>query len=174
MISLPKSISIDVDATGDQEFDRRTGLDLLAATARLWHWLGHHDATGSFRVDGVTGPDEYSAIADNNVYTNLMAQPNLNAAAGADRPPRTAGHADRWLRGDARYPAATRPARAGPAARARTRPPDAAGTVKARSRQREPSCSRRERSPQQLTTRGMWQAAVAASMDGSGRRCRVH
>jgi alpha,alpha-trehalose phosphorylase len=29
----------------------------------------------------VTGPDEYSAVADNNVYTNLMAQENLIAAA---------------------------------------------------------------------------------------------
>jgi alpha,alpha-trehalose phosphorylase len=36
-----------------------------------------------FRIDGVTGPDEYSAIADNNVYTNLMAQRNLRAAADA-------------------------------------------------------------------------------------------
>ena len=38
---------------------------------------------GRFRIDGVTGPDEYSAIADNNVYTNLMAQRNLRAAADA-------------------------------------------------------------------------------------------
>ena len=45
-------------------------------TARLWRSLGHHDS-GTFRIDGVTGPDEYSAIADNNVYTNLMAQQNL-------------------------------------------------------------------------------------------------
>ena len=47
--------------------------------------------TGGFRIDGVTGPDEYSAIADNNVYTNLMAQRNLRAAADARRaPPATA------------------------------------------------------------------------------------
>ena len=38
---------------------------------------------GRFRIDGVTGPDEYSAIADNNVYTNLMAQQNLRRAADA-------------------------------------------------------------------------------------------
>ena len=50
-------------------------------TARLWRSLGHHDSTGAFRIDGVTGPDEYSAVADNNVYTNLMAQRNLRAAA---------------------------------------------------------------------------------------------
>ena len=45
--------------------------------------LGHHDTDGNFRIDGVTGPDEYSAVADNNVYTNLMAQQNLRAAADA-------------------------------------------------------------------------------------------
>src|SRR6185437_5821651 len=43
----------------------------------------HHDPQGRFRIDGVTGPDEYSAIADNNVYTNLLAQRNLRAAADA-------------------------------------------------------------------------------------------
>ena len=52
-------------------------------TARLWRSLGHHDPDGGFRIDGVTGPDEYSALADNNVYTNLMAQRNLRAAADA-------------------------------------------------------------------------------------------
>jgi alpha,alpha-trehalose phosphorylase len=43
--------------------------------------LGHDDAGRGFRIDGVTGPDEYSAIADNNIYTNLMAQRNLVFAA---------------------------------------------------------------------------------------------
>src|ERR671921_1398022 len=70
-------------ATGDDAFEREVGLELLLETARLWLSLGHHDARGGFRIDGVTGPDEYSAIADNNVYTNLMAQNNLWAAADA-------------------------------------------------------------------------------------------
>jgi alpha,alpha-trehalose phosphorylase len=70
-----------VDATKDASFEREIGLELLAETARLWHKLGHHDSEGRFRIDGVTGPDEYSAVTDNNVYTNLMAQQNLNAAA---------------------------------------------------------------------------------------------
>src|SRR2546430_4168618 len=56
---------------------------MLVERARLWHSLGHHDAVGSFRIDGVTGPDEYSAVADNNVFTNLLAQRNLLAAAEA-------------------------------------------------------------------------------------------
>ncbi len=70
-----------IAATDDEEFARAEGLELLVETARLWRSLGHHDAAGNFRIDGVTGPDEYSAIADNNVYTNAMAQLNLNAAA---------------------------------------------------------------------------------------------
>jgi len=72
-----------VDATGDEAFHRGAGMDLLTQTARLWRSLGHHDAEGRFRIDGVTGPDEYSAIADNNIYTNLMARQNLIAAADA-------------------------------------------------------------------------------------------
>ncbi|MCO6011294.1 family 65 glycosyl hydrolase [Actinoallomurus purpureus] len=70
-----------VGATADEDFARDVGLELLVETARLWRALGHHDAKGRFRIDGVTGPDEYSATADNNVYTNLMAQRNLRAAA---------------------------------------------------------------------------------------------
>ncbi len=70
-------------ATGDSEFEATVGLPLLSATARLWYSLGHFDRVGGFRIDGVTGPDEYSAIADNNVYTNLMAQRNLLAACDA-------------------------------------------------------------------------------------------
>ncbi|WP_033322691.1 glycosyl hydrolase family 65 protein [Actinomadura atramentaria] len=70
-----------VDATGDERFEREVGLEILVATARLWRSLGHHDVEGVFRIDGVTGPDEYSAVADNNVYTNLMARRNLEEAA---------------------------------------------------------------------------------------------
>jgi alpha,alpha-trehalose phosphorylase len=69
--------------TGDEDFAREVGTELLVETARLWRSLGHHDARGRFRIDGVTGPDEYSAIADNNVYTNLLAAENLRAAADA-------------------------------------------------------------------------------------------
>ena len=63
----------------------RSALELLVETARLWRSLGHHDRHGGFHIDGVTGPDEYSAIADDNIYTNLMAQQNLLAAADAGR-----------------------------------------------------------------------------------------
>ena len=79
--------------TGDEQFERDVGLELLVETARLWRSLGHHDMAGHFRIDGVTGPDEYSAIADNNVYTNLMAQANLRSAADAAERHRARAHA---------------------------------------------------------------------------------
>jgi alpha,alpha-trehalose phosphorylase len=70
-------------ATGDEAFGRGDGLELLVATARLWRSLGHHDPRGTFHIDGVTGPDEYSALGDDNLYTNLMAARNLTGAAEA-------------------------------------------------------------------------------------------
>jgi len=70
-----------LDATRDEEFERSTAIELLVATARLWRSLGHFDRDGHFRIDGVTGPDEYSAVADNNTFTNLMAARNLVEAA---------------------------------------------------------------------------------------------
>ncbi len=84
-----------VQASSDEDFERDVGLELLVETARLWISLGHHDGSGCFCLDGVTGPDEYSAIADNNVYTNLMAQRNLRGAAdAAGRWPQAAGVLD--------------------------------------------------------------------------------
>jgi alpha,alpha-trehalose phosphorylase len=71
------------DATHDDLFDAEVGVEILVETARLWCSLGHHDRTGAWHVAGVTGPDEYSAVADDNAYTNLMAERNLRAAVAA-------------------------------------------------------------------------------------------
>jgi alpha,alpha-trehalose phosphorylase len=82
-------------ATGDSDFEAECGVELLVETARLWTSLGHHHPQGGFRIDGITGPDEYSAIADNNVFTNLMAQRNLQeAAAACERQPDVADALD--------------------------------------------------------------------------------
>ncbi len=69
--------------TGDESLERECGLAVLAQTARMWRSLGHHDRHGVWHIDGVTGPDEYTAIARDNVFTNLMAAANLRAAAAA-------------------------------------------------------------------------------------------
>lgn len=72
-----------VQATGDVDFMRRDGIDILVETARLWadlgFWLGGADKT--FHIHGVTGPDEYTAVVNNNLFTNVMARFNLRRAA---------------------------------------------------------------------------------------------
>jgi alpha,alpha-trehalose phosphorylase len=80
---IASAVILYVLATGDGAFERDIGVDILVETARLWRSLGHYDLEGRFRIDGVTGPDEYTAIVDNNVYTNLMAKRNLLGAAAA-------------------------------------------------------------------------------------------
>lgn len=81
--SIADAVRRYVMATGDHSFEAHEGLELLVETARLWRSLGHHDDRGRYHLDGVTGPDEYSALADDNLYTNLMAAGNLAAAAEA-------------------------------------------------------------------------------------------
>ncbi|GAB7191493.1 glycoside hydrolase family 65 protein [Kineococcus sp. NUM-3379] len=69
--------------TGDGELEREAGLELLVETARLWMSLGHHDREGRWHIVGVTGPDEYTALVADNVFTNLAAAQNLHVAADA-------------------------------------------------------------------------------------------
>jgi alpha,alpha-trehalose phosphorylase len=71
-----------VQATGDEAFLRNFGAEMLVETARLWVDLGFYsDAKGEkFCINGVTGPDEYNAVVNNNAYTNLMARENLHYA----------------------------------------------------------------------------------------------
>jgi trehalose/maltose hydrolase-like predicted phosphorylase len=71
--------------TGDDSLEADCGLTVLVETARLWMSLGHHDRHGVWHLDGVTGPDEYTAVVRDNVFTNLMAAHNLRTAAEACR-----------------------------------------------------------------------------------------
>jgi len=72
-----------VQATGDELFLRDCGAEMLVETARLWLDLGFYsdEKGGKFCINGVTGPDEYNAVVNNNAYTNLMARENLHYAA---------------------------------------------------------------------------------------------
>ncbi|WP_411902238.1 glycoside hydrolase family 65 protein [Methylorubrum thiocyanatum] len=71
-----------VEVTGDQAFLWNYGVEMLIETARLWFDLGFFsDAKGGrFCINGVTGPDEYTALVNNNCFTNLMARENLRYA----------------------------------------------------------------------------------------------
>lgn len=73
-----------LNATGDEEFLRSGGAEILVGTARMWSSLGFWRTAGekqTFHIHGVTGPDEYTAIVNDNVYTNVMARFNLRCAA---------------------------------------------------------------------------------------------
>ncbi|HRY53697.1 MAG TPA: glycosyl hydrolase family 65 protein [Spirochaetia bacterium] len=70
------------EASLDLPFLAGAGAELLFETARTWLEIGHF-GQGEFRIESVTGPDEYSCLVDNNFYTNAMAAFNLRAAARA-------------------------------------------------------------------------------------------
>jgi len=72
-----------VNATGDEAFLRECGAEMLIETARFWYDIGFFSTKkgGNFCINGVTGPDEYTTVVNNNTYTNLMARENLRYAA---------------------------------------------------------------------------------------------
>ncbi|HET8926725.1 MAG TPA: glycosyl hydrolase family 65 protein [Microbacterium sp.] len=72
-----------VRATGDDEFLYQTGVDIAVETARLWATLGfwrEGDGEEIFHIHGVTGPDEYTTVVNDNLFTNVMARFNLRFA----------------------------------------------------------------------------------------------
>lgn len=62
--------------TKDLAFMTDYGAEVLFETARLWLETGHFQGK-HFKIDAVTGPDEYTCIVNNNYYTNVMAKHNL-------------------------------------------------------------------------------------------------
>ena len=75
------SIKLYMEATDDQDYLIRYGAEIVMETARIWMGLGSYDRAGRFCINEVTGPDEYTALVNNNYYTNAMAQMHLNFAA---------------------------------------------------------------------------------------------
>lgn len=72
-----------VRVTGDTDLLFRHGVEVLVETARMWADLGFFSERrgGRFVINKVTGPDEYTTVVDNNLFTNLMAAENLKIAA---------------------------------------------------------------------------------------------
>ncbi|MFC4224640.1 glycoside hydrolase family 65 protein [Lysinibacter cavernae] len=71
-----------VAATGDDDFLAREGVDIVVETARMWADLGfwRHGGDEAFHIHGVTGPDEYTTVVNDNMFTNSMAKFNLQYA----------------------------------------------------------------------------------------------
>ena len=66
--------------TGDDEFIRDYGAELLLSTAMFWASRAerhpeHHD----YEINDVIGPDEWHEHVNNNAYTNYMARWNIQA-----------------------------------------------------------------------------------------------
>jgi alpha,alpha-trehalose phosphorylase len=74
-----------VNVRGDAGMLGEAGAEILVETARLWEDLGFYGTDGRFHIHGVTGPDEYTTVVNDNTYTNLMARLNLSYAAAAVR-----------------------------------------------------------------------------------------
>jgi alpha,alpha-trehalose phosphorylase len=73
-----------VTASGDLDFMFREGVDILVETARMWADLGfwrENSNRRTFHIHGVTGPDEYTTVVNDNLFTNVMARFNLGQAA---------------------------------------------------------------------------------------------
>jgi alpha,alpha-trehalose phosphorylase len=106
-----------VAATGDDDFLAREAVDILVETARMWADLGFwrgSNGDSSFHIHGVTGPDEYTTVVNDNLFTNVMARANLRGAVEAvdrlahddpaahaaltDRLHLTAAELDEWAR----------------------------------------------------------------------------
>ncbi|MCU1446020.1 glycoside hydrolase family 65 protein [Cryobacterium sp.] len=81
------ALSQYVAATGDEDFLAREAIDILVETARMWADLGFWRGNGNdvFHIHGVTGPDEYTTVVNDNLYTNIMARSNLRAAVKSVR-----------------------------------------------------------------------------------------
>jgi len=79
------ALSQYVGATGDIDFLNRQAIDIFVETARLWEDLGfwRDEHGGAFHIHGVTGPDEYTTVVNDNLFTNVMARFNLRRAAEA-------------------------------------------------------------------------------------------
>ena len=66
--------------TGDDEFFRAAGAEILFETARFWANRALMEADGRSHIRGVIGPDEYHEEIDDNAYTNVMARWNIRRA----------------------------------------------------------------------------------------------
>ena len=71
-----------VDVRGDTGILVDLGAEILVSTARMWAGLGFTNPLDDrFHIHGVTGPDEYTTVVNDNAFTNLMARHNLRYAA---------------------------------------------------------------------------------------------
>lgn len=81
------ALALYLQVTGDLQFFKEKGAELIIETARIWADVGSFAECrdGKYCICSVTGPDEYNVLVDNNFYTNLMAREHLRDAIKAVR-----------------------------------------------------------------------------------------
>ncbi len=78
--------------TGDNEFMREFGAEILLSTAEFWaSRTAWNPESSYYEIDNVIGPDEWHEHVNDNAYTNYMARWNIQIAINALR----------WLRSNA-------------------------------------------------------------------------
>ena len=70
-----------VQATGDYEFMRDKGLEILVDSARFWMSRLEEDKAGVVHLHDTVGPDELDKHGKDNGYTSLMTRRHLQLAA---------------------------------------------------------------------------------------------
>ena len=68
-------------ASGDHSFLLNAGAEIILEAARFWASRGQIEADGRYHIRHVIGPDEYHEDVDDNAYTNVMAQWNMERGA---------------------------------------------------------------------------------------------
>ncbi len=67
--------------TGDDEFMRDYGAEIVLSTAAFWASRVEYNAErGDYEINNVTGPDEWHEHLNNNAFTNYMASWNIQSA----------------------------------------------------------------------------------------------
>lgn len=69
--------------TGDDDFFRQAGAEIVLETARFWASRAVADEDGRRHIRHVIGPDEYHEDVDDNAFTNVMARWNISRALEA-------------------------------------------------------------------------------------------
>ncbi|MCZ2118979.1 glycoside hydrolase family 65 protein [Levilactobacillus brevis] len=68
------------EITRDIDFIKQCGFEMVLETAHFWEAFGSWHQVGTsqrFEFHTVTGPDEYTALVNNNYYTNRLAKHNF-------------------------------------------------------------------------------------------------
>lgn len=72
------AIKLYYEVTKDTDFIKEMGLEILVETSRFYKSYSEFIEGKGYCFNSVTGPDEYTAIVNNNAYTNMMIKNQIS------------------------------------------------------------------------------------------------